>query len=59
MSDTHKGSKGPGYEYWKSRLDKGGELPGPFTKKLTHKKERRDAKKDIRNDMSSPADSGS
>lgn len=28
-------------EYWKSRLHRHGETPGRYTKKLTHKKERR------------------
>lgn len=45
MSRTNKGSKGPGHEYWASRLDKGGEAPGRETKRLTHRKERR-AKRD-------------
>ena len=44
MSRTIKGSKGPGYEYWKSRLHRWGELPGRRTKTLTHRKERRSAK---------------
>jgi len=47
MGKTVKGSKGPGYEYWKSRLG-GWELPGRSTKNLTHKKERRLAKASIR-----------
>lgn len=34
----------PGKEYWKSRLHSGGEVPGRWTKKMTHKKERRKAK---------------
>lgn len=41
MSRTTKGKKPPGFEYWKSRLHRGGEAPGPDTKKLTHRKERR------------------
>lgn len=44
MSRTNKGKKGPGYEYWASRLHFGGELPGKFTKNLTHRKERRNNK---------------
>lgn len=48
MSRTYKDEKGPGYEYWGSRLNKGGDQPGEFTKKETHKKERREAKKDIK-----------
>ena len=46
MSRTKKGSKGPGAEYWKSRLHRHGEAPGMVTKKLTHKAERRKAKRD-------------
>lgn len=42
MSRTKKGGKGPGYEYWKSRLHPQGETPGRLTKRLTHRKERRD-----------------
>lgn len=34
-----------GKEYWKSRLHKYGEVRGRYTKKLTHKKERRINKK--------------
>ena len=46
MSRTKKGAKGPGCEFWKSRLDHGKfEDPGPETKDLTHKKERRSAKR--------------
>ena len=33
-----------GKEYWKSRLHKLGEVPGKYTKKLTHRKERREGK---------------
>lgn len=44
MSRSKKGGKGPGYEYGKSRLHKGYEEPGKYTKKLTHKKERRNGK---------------
>jgi hypothetical protein len=48
MSKTVKGKKAPGYEYWASRCSPGagGEIPGRVTKKRTHKKERRVAKKD-------------
>ena len=47
MSRSKKGSKGPGYEYWGRRTGKGkgGRDPGPFTKRQTHRKERRDGKK--------------
>lgn len=34
-----------GKEYWKSRLHRWGEIPGRVTKQLTHRKERRVAKK--------------
>lgn len=37
-----------GKEYWKSRLHKYGEVPGRYTKKLTHKKERKENKKIIK-----------
>lgn len=50
MSRTNKGSKGPGFDYWKSRLRKYGwwEKPGPLTKRLTHRKERREGKKTVK-----------
>jgi hypothetical protein len=35
-------------EYWKSRLHEQGEIPGRFTKELTHRKERRQAKKIVK-----------
>jgi len=35
---------GFGKEYWKSRLHRYGEVLGKFTKKLTHKKERKQNK---------------
>ena len=35
----------PGKEYWASRLHKWGEELGRYTKRLTHKKERRQNKK--------------
>jgi hypothetical protein len=42
MSRTKKGSKGPGYEYWTARPgNKQGGRPCKFTKKQTHKAERR------------------
>lgn len=48
MSRTRKGSKGPGYEYWGSRYSPGAiEDPGRFTKILTHRRERRRAKRDV------------
>lgn len=52
MSRTYKGSKGPGYEYWKSRYSPGAiEDPGHFMKKLTHKRERQQSKKIIKNEI--------
>jgi hypothetical protein len=39
-----KGNK----EYWKSRLHSGGEIPGRYTKKRTHKKERKEGKLNLK-----------
>lgn len=50
MSRTNKGSKGPGYEYWASRLHRYGEAVGRFTKMLTHRRERRRGKSEVRED---------
>lgn len=48
MSRTIKGSKGSGYEYWSRRPCKSKfPEPGPFNKKLTHKAERRNARKGL------------
>jgi hypothetical protein len=44
--------RGIGKEYWKSRLHRYGEALGRFTKKLTHKKERREGKLLVRNPFS-------
>ena len=43
MSRTIKGAKGPGYDYWSRRPgnESGCNSPSPFTKKVTHRKERR------------------
>lgn len=46
MSRTTKSTKGPGAEYWQSRLHRHGEIPGRETKTLTHRKERREGKPD-------------
>lgn len=48
MSRSKSGDKSPGYEYWGRRSSKGKGLrePGAYTKKITHKKERRQGKKD-------------
>ena len=51
MSRTRKGSKGPGHEYWKSRYHRYGEVPGRITKVLTHRKERRQAKKAVEEEL--------
>lgn len=45
MSKTIRGEKGAGYEYWKSRLHRHGEIPSKLTKKRTHRKERKQNKK--------------
>jgi len=41
VSRTNHNTKGPGYEYWASRLYCHGETPGRWTKVQTHRKERR------------------
>lgn len=46
MSRTHKGSKGPGYDYWSRRMGNGGMCNCPSygresAKTTTHRKERR------------------
>lgn len=45
MSRSVKGAKGPGYEYWGRRSEY--RQPGRWSKIMTHRKERRDAKKDL------------
>jgi hypothetical protein len=47
MSRSVKGAKGPGYEYWGSRLPKHGMCPGRYTKKRTHRHERRQGKAQV------------
>ncbi len=52
MSRSDHGRKGSNRgdqrrEYWASRLHRGGEAPGRFTKTLTHRKERRIGKQQI------------
>lgn len=48
MSDTNRGEKGPGYDYWSRRHPANGIMPtGKFAKHITHKRERREAKKEI------------
>lgn len=46
MSRTRKGTKGCGYEYW-SRRPFAGYSPGRDTKTLTHRIERRHAKRTV------------
>lgn len=42
MSRTRKGTKPPGFEYWSKRpANKGGATVGRFTKRRTHRLERR------------------
>lgn len=49
MSRSKKGSKGPGYEYWAKRPgNKGGGIPGRFSKKRTHKMERQCGKREVK-----------
>jgi len=45
MSRTKKGSKGPGYEFWSRRPNKGRD-PGKDTKKNTHRLERKAGKQE-------------
>lgn len=47
MSRTQKGTKGIGAEYWSKRpgSNKCGSTPGKASKRLTHRAERREAKK--------------
>lgn len=48
MSRTKKAKKAPGYEYWSKRpvSNRGGAIPGSFTKRRTHKAERQQGKRD-------------
>ncbi len=49
MGRTKKGSKGPGYEYWSRRPSKAKfPSPGKTTKTITHRMERADAKRKLR-----------
>ena len=38
-------------EYWKSRLHRYGEVIGRYTKLLTHRKERRNSKKIVKQEL--------
>ena len=57
MSKTNKGSKGPGYDYGSARPVKsarkvgGWHSPGPYTKKLTHRAERRQAVQVVKREL--------
>jgi len=53
MSRTHRGSKGPGYDYWASRLSPGhpGEGHGAYAKRRTHRRERQKAKAALRREQ--------
>lgn len=61
MSDSRKdGRRGGGHrnvrgkEFWKSRLHRGGEVLGRFTKRLTHRKERRVARTETHEEAHEP-----
>lgn len=46
MSRTIRNKKDPSYEYWSARPgNKAGGIPGSFTKHVTHKRERQQAKR--------------
>jgi hypothetical protein len=47
VSKTKKGKKSPGFDYWGKRALSGNCGFGPEVKKLTHKKERAQAKQDL------------
>lgn len=46
MSRSVKGSKGPGFEYWTRRF-RCAAPPGSWSKKWTHRLERRRAKQEV------------
>ena len=49
MSRTKKGKKDPSYEYWSARpFNKHGGHVGSFTKKMTHKAERAEGRKEVK-----------
>jgi len=47
MSRTKKGSKGVGYEHWRSRLHRHGDQTGKKTKVITHQRERAIARREL------------
>lgn len=51
MGKTVRGGKGPGYEYWSRRPSKGCTCPGKENKKITHKLERRQANKELKDQI--------
>jgi hypothetical protein len=53
MSRSVKGSKGPGFEYW-SRRFRCPTPPGPWSKKWTHRLERRRAKQEVAAQIGQP-----
>lgn len=47
MSDTNKGAKGAGYEYWGRRAHwSKASKPGKLSKQWTHRRERQQGKKE-------------
>ena len=51
MSKTFKQSKPVGFEYWSARPSKGLRQPGKITKWFTHRRERRAATREIRDEV--------
>ena len=47
MSRTNKNQKGPGFEFWKSRLSHHGDTPCNDIKRITNRQERRVAKQQL------------
>lgn len=49
VSDSIRGAKGPGYEYWgrRSHFDKASK-PGKLSKQWTHRRERQQGKKEAK-----------
>jgi hypothetical protein len=49
MSRTRKGNKSPGYDYWSKRPgSRKASSPGKFAKKLNHRLERLEGKKQVK-----------
>lgn len=53
MSRTRHQSKAPGYDYWSRRpySRSGGAIPGPFSKRMTHRLERLEGRQQARNEV--------